>query len=79
MLWAGEPLKKLFAPNQRVPRFVGLLATKEVGDDLKLKLQRGDWKEYKGCGRGRMRVVSTESILRWAKKLRLWLCLHYTG
>ena len=71
MLWAGEPLKKLFAPNQGVPRFVGLLATKEVRDDLRLKLRQGDWTEYKGCGRGRMPVVSTESILRWAKKLRL--------
>lgn len=66
MLWAMEPLKNLFPPSQDVGRVVGLLAAKEVGVNLKFKLQNGNWEEYKGCERGQMRVVSIESILRWA-------------
>lgn len=64
MLWAGEPLKKLFASNQEVPAFVGLLAAKGVGGDLRFKLPNRDWNGPKGCGRGEMRVLSTDSILR---------------
>ena len=64
MLWAREPLKRLFTPNQEVPLLLGLLAAEEVRSDLQVKRGDVDWQEYKGCGQGQMRVVSTESILR---------------
>lgn len=64
MLWAREPLRRLFAPNQEVPGLVGLLPPREVGAELQFKLQQGDWKDFKGCGRGQMRIVSIESTPR---------------
>ena len=69
MLWARETLKRLFTPNQEVPVLLGLLAAVEVGSDLQFKHGDVDWQEYQGCGQGQMRVVSTESILRWVSNM----------
>ena len=65
MLWSNEPLKNLF-PGNKFPDFVGLL---EVSDkhstDLQFKSMNDDeWKPYKGCRDGQMRVVSSDSVLR---------------
>lgn len=65
MLWSNEPLKNLY-PANKVPDFVGLL---EVGEEHSTHLQYksetdDDWKPYKGCGDGQMRVVSSDSVLR---------------
>ena len=61
MIWEKEQLKKVFAPN-RPPALVGLVAGKNVEADLEFKLE--NWKAYKGCGSGFMRVISTNSTLR---------------
>jgi len=63
MIWEKEQLKKLFAPN-RPPALVGLVAGKNVEADLEFKLGGRNWKAYKGCGSGLMRVISTNSTLR---------------
>lgn len=63
MIWEKEPLKKVFAPDQP-PALVGLVARRKVEADLEFKLGGRNWKEYKGCGPGYMRVISTNSTLR---------------
>lgn len=63
MIWEKEQLKKVFAPN-RPPALVGLVAGKNVEADLEFKLGGRNWKAYKVCGSGLMRVISTNSTLR---------------
>ncbi|XP_078364556.1 uncharacterized protein LOC144648981 [Oculina patagonica] len=67
MLWSNEPIKYLF-PADKVPDFVGLLGVGEKHRaDLQFKSDTDDdWKPYKGCGDGQMRVVSSDSALRFA-------------
>ena len=60
MLWAGQSLKTLFSRHKRV----GLLAVGDFASELQFKRGDGDWLKYKGCRRDKIRVVSTDSVLR---------------
>ena len=63
MIWEKEQLKKVFALD-RPPALVGLVAGKKGEADLEFKLGGRNWKAYKGCESGLMRVISTNSTLR---------------